>query len=136
MAAGELIEALSKDGVSPNKTTVYRQLEALVAQGVVNDIDLGEGKRRYEMDHGNGAHPHLLCTRCGRIECLPVDEEFSTYMKRIAHGHHFELAGCTVELFGLCPACQKASNAAGAPADATGAPADATGASDGTGTRA
>ncbi len=106
-SAVEVRGYLADRGLTVNKTTVYRQLETMTSEGLISTIDLGEGKKRYEACHGNEAHPHLICTRCGAIECLPVDDNLLKFSKRSADSRGFQLQGFSLELYGLCSHCRK-----------------------------
>ena len=58
-------------------STIFRGLNDLVEAGLVNRIDVGDRIWRFEYrnDGPEGVgdrerHPHIVCTRCGRIDCL------------------------------------------------------------------
>ncbi|WP_250395828.1 Fur family transcriptional regulator, partial [Synechococcus sp. MU1655] len=49
--------------------TIYRTLRLLVEMGFLQELELSDGGRRFELasdDHGD--HHHLICVRCGRTE--------------------------------------------------------------------
>jgi len=50
--------------------TVYRNLEVLSQQGVVQKVELGGPQRRYDGDATT--HYHVRCVECGRVEDAPV----------------------------------------------------------------
>ena len=50
--------------------TVYRNLEVLSQQGVVQKVELGGPQRRYDGDITT--HYHVRCVECGRVEDAPV----------------------------------------------------------------
>lgn len=52
-------------------STVYRTLELLEELGVLSHAHLESGAEYHRGDHD---HVHLVCSRCGRNEFLPVDE--------------------------------------------------------------
>lgn len=45
LSVPEILNTLGKQFKTLNKTTLYRQLESLTAEGVVKQIELGEGKK-------------------------------------------------------------------------------------------
>jgi len=52
-----------------SRATVYRSLETLVEEGLVEKLDFGGGRMRYESSQGGDEHhDHLICTECGRVE--------------------------------------------------------------------
>jgi Fur family transcriptional regulator, ferric uptake regulator len=109
LTAAEILEALAARALPVNKTTVYRQLDILTEEGRVNMLAFGMDGKRYETNRGE-AHPHLLCTRCGHVECLPSEEELETYQQRIAAEHGFSAQRCSLEVYGICDACQKGTD--------------------------
>lgn len=100
----ELLHGLSSQGLSPNKTTVYRELYFLIEQKVVVELDLGDDKKRYELAHLDHHH-HLICTNCQRIEDVVVDEDLSSVEKKILKDTRFQVTDHTFEFYGLCRDC-------------------------------
>jgi Fur family ferric uptake transcriptional regulator len=87
-------------------STVYRHLQALVDDGVVDVIHTpdGEATYRYCGDPGTGHHHHLVCRSCGRTEEVE-GRAVERWAGEIAHQHGYSQVDHTVELFGLCPQC-------------------------------
>lgn len=54
---------------SANFSTILRAVASLEQAGVLDRIDLGDGKARYEphQDH----HEHVRCSSCGRVAEVP-----------------------------------------------------------------
>ena len=100
---------LSSKGLKVNKTTIYRQLDLLLELGYINELDFGEGKKRYELkkDH----HHHFLCTKCQKIECIEVGEDIQRDLKRIEtkllKNSKYKIQSHVLEFFGLCNLCQE-----------------------------
>src|SRR6185369_1317978 len=92
------------DEDAPGLTTVYRSLESLVALGLVQAVDLGDGERRYEVVEPGEHHHHLVCRGCTRSthldSCLVEDME-----KAIRDKYKFEIESHVFEVFGLCEDC-------------------------------
>lgn len=85
-----------------NKTTVYRQLDKLVQNGVVQEINFGDGKKRYEL--AGRHHHHLICDSCGKI--IDIDNCFpENFEKTVKIKNGFEIKRHSVEFFGLCSQC-------------------------------
>ena len=85
-----------------NKTTVYRQLEKYIAEGKIIEVELGDGKKRYELkslDH----HHHLICNTCGKLEDIEFDE--SQIMKQVGSKTKFKIEKHSLEFFGICAEC-------------------------------
>lgn len=97
----------SEEDSPPGLTTVYRSLESLVALGLVQGVDFGDGERRYEMVKPGEHHHHLVCEKCRDSvhldQCLVQQLEESIQSK-----YKFEVRGHILEIFGLCENCQNA----------------------------
>lgn len=95
-----IVEKLSNQA---DQATVYRILEILTKKDIVNKLEFGEGKYRYEIEKDH--HHHLVCSNCGKIEDIEIDlsNEFS---KEINKKKGFLVKSHSLEFFGLCRLCQ------------------------------
>ncbi len=66
LGTSELAEAVAHTRM--DTVTLYRALEALVAAGLVRQVDLRHGHTDYELVREDGHHHHLVCTNCGALE--------------------------------------------------------------------
>jgi Fur family ferric uptake transcriptional regulator len=82
--------------------TVYRNLELLAAQGIIQRLDFGPGQMR--CDPVAEAHGHFRCTRCGAVEDLPFPVRLPR-LSRLNWTRRRIISGGRAEYFGLCPAC-------------------------------
>lgn len=100
----QLLQNLSKKGLKPNKTTVYREIEFLVTQGLVSGVDFGEGKKRYERsgDH----HHHIVCINCKSIKDISEDIDLDKLHASVVKKVGYKPVGHSLEFFGLCKNCQ------------------------------
>lgn len=57
-----------KDSLSMDKATFYRNMDRFEAAGIVRRIE-SDG-RQWHFELANVPHPHFVCERCHRIECL------------------------------------------------------------------
>ena len=102
------LHALLRDrGDAVGLATVYRALQALVDDGLVDVLrsEVGEAAyRRCSPVH----HHHLVCRSCGttvEVSDAPVER----WAARIAAENGFTDAQHQVEVFGVCAACRAAS---------------------------
>lgn len=86
-----------------NKTTVYRQLEKLIKENIVTEVELGEGKKRYELK-SLGHHHHLVCDDCGKLEDVSFNEDI--LLKEVNKKSKFLIKSHNLEFFGLCVECR------------------------------
>ena len=91
---------------SLNKTSIYRQLEILEKENIINEIDLSEGKKRYELKPKNGHHHHLICIKCTKIECYSVHQDLLEIETEINQKMGFKVEKHHLEFFGKCKNCQ------------------------------
>jgi Fur family ferric uptake transcriptional regulator len=102
-SAQEVHQLMSRSGDRIGLTTIYRGLQSLVNQSVVDVLRREDGEAIYRMC-GESHHHHLVCKSCGRtveIEGGPI-EKWATSEAR-AHG--FKEVGHSAELFGICGNC-------------------------------
>ena len=85
--------------------TIYKTVSLLKEIGEILEISFADGRNRYD---GNKPypHPHLICNRCNSI----IDPEVSQLEQmtaEVAKTTGYRILSHQVELFGICPACQK-----------------------------
>jgi Fur family ferric uptake transcriptional regulator len=91
-------------------TTVYRCLLKMASSGLVKEVNLGDGVSRYEIQHAEHHHHHVICRDCGTIE--PIDlhsdvcglEKFEKLVKKLG----FKDLSHRLEFFGICSKCSQA----------------------------
>ena len=67
--AQEIHEALAARGSTVGLASVYRAVDGLVEQGLLQRVDFGDGIARYEpVRAGHEHHHHLVCESCGKVE--------------------------------------------------------------------
>lgn len=105
LSADDLIKRLTIKGLHPNKTTIYRELDSLCVGGFAKEIQLGLGRRMYEVT-SLGHHHHLVCTGCEKVEDVSIDKDMDRYEKNISKKTSFKISSHSLEFFGLCAQCQ------------------------------
>lgn len=101
----QLLEALKQQSLPVNKTTVYRELEFLMAQKVVLEVDLLDGAKRYEIKEAGSHHHHLVCTSCRAIQCVEMHQDLDSLEQKICKKHKFKITSHVLEFFGICESC-------------------------------
>ncbi len=85
--------------------TIYRTLRLLVDMGFLQELELSDGGRRFELASGDHSdHHHLICVRCGRteeFESASVLEAGEEAAKRFG----FELIESSLNVRAVCPDC-------------------------------
>lgn len=88
--------------------TVYRNLEVLVSEGVVEELPSARGAR---YDGNPKLHHHFICEACGAIDDLHLQAPPSLAQKlRRARGR--TASRVRIDFFGLCEACESHGSAA------------------------
>ena len=85
--------------------TVYRTLRLLSSMGLLQELELPEGGRRFELAGASHRdHHHLVCVRCGRTEEFENAAVLAAG-NAAADGHGFQLLECVLNVRALCPGC-------------------------------
>lgn len=71
LSAGDIFKTLERSS-SINRVTVYRILDRLVAEGVVERLSTGGRAAYYGLapNEHHRPHPHFYCKSCGQMDCL------------------------------------------------------------------
>jgi Fur family ferric uptake transcriptional regulator len=92
--------------------TVYRNLEFLTQQELLNRYQFGEAKARYELnDDERNHHHHIICTKCGTIKDYSefIERELmlmKEMSKKLSRKHNYEIRSHQLHFYGLCSKCQ------------------------------
>ncbi len=106
LSPAELYARLKKQKVSIDQVTVYRNVNALMAIGLVKQIKLHqEDYFRYEMKEGRKHHHHIRCKICGKIEDLLLCP-LKKLTALIERETRFVVGDHSLEFSGWCPKCQ------------------------------
>jgi Fur family ferric uptake transcriptional regulator len=90
--------------VSIGIATVYRAMKFFSDLKLVNQLDIGDGIIRYELNLSNH-HDHLICTSCGKIIEFE-DDLIELNQIKIAEKNNFILKEHIMTIYGLCEDCQ------------------------------
>ncbi len=105
LTAEEISKKIKQDyNVSIGIATVYRAMKFFYDMKLVNQLDIGDGVIRYELnitDH----HDHLICTSCGAIIEFS-DDLIELNQIKIAEKNNFILKEHVMTIYGICEACQ------------------------------
>ena len=89
--------------------TVYNTIELLKETDQVLEIEFSGAANRYDGRRPQ-SHPHLVCTRCDKIEDLDVDD-VGEPLNAISADTGYQLVGHRTDYYGVCPDCQSKGNA-------------------------
>jgi Fur family ferric uptake transcriptional regulator len=106
LSADDVYSLLKETYPNNGIATVYRTLELLDEIDVLQKLDFGDGRARYELaDSDAHHHHHLVCTSCGTISEFE-DELISSLEATIERKTGFKIRDHVAKFYGLCSACQ------------------------------
>ncbi|MCL4414902.1 MAG: Fur family transcriptional regulator [Acidimicrobiales bacterium] len=108
----ELHEGLVASGVAADFSSVFRAAAKLESDGVLQRVELGDGRARFEMapcssavSGHEGHHDHVRCEACGAV--VPVScGVVSPAVSAIEAATGFAIGGHSLVLTGTCRECR------------------------------
>jgi len=100
VTAHELFRQVMVKVPQTNFSTVYRNLEILVQEGLVNKVMVQDKTQAYELNIESEHHHHMICKLCGNVQCIdycPIDN--------ISDSYGFKHTGHRLEIYGFCSEC-------------------------------
>lgn len=107
LTSENIISFLKKDGVSVSNATVYRHLNALLADNSIRKILDPNGVyvyRYFDKSRDCESHFHLVCDSCGKLihlECSSLEKLYT----HIKDEHGFVVDGVKTVFYGKCRDC-------------------------------
>ncbi|MFZ5353192.1 MAG: Fur family transcriptional regulator [Bacillota bacterium] len=83
--------------------TVYKSLEVFKELNLVQELNVGEDKFRY--DANVNQHPHITCMSCGKVEDVD-DEMLFNLLEQVTNKTGYTLVNQQLYFFGYCPSCK------------------------------
>ncbi len=107
LSADEIYSLVKDKYPDIGMATVYRTLDLLASLNIVQKINFGDGKSRFEMSQQERhQHHHLICLSCNDI--LEVtDDHLAQLEELISKEYGFKIQDHMVQFFGLCKKCQE-----------------------------
>lgn len=90
--------------------TVYRTLELLSDLDILQKMNFGDGRSRYEINETSSPHHHhhLICLACGKVKEFE-DDLLETLETVIARKSKFAIVDHQLKFYGYCQECQSKS---------------------------
>lgn len=98
-AADEIFREMQAEYPTMSLTTVYNSLRVLTEAGLLRELELESGNRRYDFAP-QPRHGHLRCRRCGRIFDMQLPAGL-----QLPAPPGFSIDGVDIYFRGLCPEC-------------------------------
>lgn len=102
--AGWVYDQLKNDFPNLSMGTVYRNINILLDQRLIQKIEAGSSFDRYD---GNvDTHYHFFCRECGCVDDIPleVSEELEQKAQSLPG---YEVENHRLDFYGRCPQCSK-----------------------------
>ncbi|MBR1391812.1 MAG: transcriptional repressor [Lachnospiraceae bacterium] len=110
ITASDVCEYFKKQGSPIGQSTVYRQLERLVDEGIINKYIIdGNSPACFEyvgaeIHSGPETCFHCKCEKCGKLIHLHC-EELAGMQEHLRKEHQFTLNAMRTVFYGLCEQC-------------------------------
>jgi len=102
--AAEVFDAARRKMPGISFATVYNSLRFLRDEGLIHEINFGNGASRY--DRETKRHDHAMCSQCGKL--VDFDLPGTIALSRpAARASNFKVESIHLTLVGLCPGCRK-----------------------------
>ena len=106
LSAEEVHQQLAALDMKVSLATVYRTLRLLADMGFLQELELSEGGRRFELADGDHRdHHHVVCIRCGRTEEFE-NESILAAGAEAAKRLNFKLIESSLNVRAICADCQ------------------------------
>jgi len=100
-----ITDFLKRNNIKADQATIFRIVNMFTDRGLTRQIQLNEGKFRYELS-SKPDHHHLICEKCAKIEDIS-DCAVGILEKEIEKKKQFKIISHSLEFFGTCADCQK-----------------------------
>ncbi len=106
LSAEEIHQQLVEQGEKISFSTIYRALHVMVQLGLLQELELAEGRKYYELNTPfMDQHHHLVCVQCGEVEEFE-DATMAQVGSSESATRGFSLLNCQFTVYGICPSCQ------------------------------
>ena len=110
LSAQQIHTELEEEGTKVGLATVYRNLQSLAEEDLVDTVRSDDGEALYRLCANEGHHHHLVCRSCGKAVEI-AGSLFENWVHDIASANGFTKVEHVAEFFGLCNDCsQKQAN--------------------------
>jgi Fur family ferric uptake transcriptional regulator len=102
----QILERAQKMDPAVHLVTVYRTIDLLKRQGLIDELDLLHlrGDRHYYETHGPRDHIHVACLRCGKVREFE-SRLYEQLKQQIAADCDIRVTVSRTEVGGICNDC-------------------------------
>ena len=106
LSAQQIHAELEEEGTKVGLATVYRNLQSLAEEDLVDTVRSDDGEALYRLCTNEGHHHHLVCRSCGKAVEI-AGSLFENWVHDIASANGFTKVEHLAEFFGLCNDCSQ-----------------------------
>ncbi|MDD2420542.1 MAG: Fur family transcriptional regulator [Heliobacteriaceae bacterium] len=107
LSAEDVYGIVKKQHPEIGLATVYRTLDLLAELDILEKINFGDGRFRYEFaSHDTHHHHHLICVNCGQVFEFE-DDLLDSLEQAIQIRNGFNIIDHQLKFYGLCKKCQE-----------------------------
>ena len=106
LSAQQIHAELEEEGTKVGLATVYRNLQSLAEEDLVDTVRSDDGEALYRLCTNEGHHHHLVCRSCGKAVEI-AGSLFENWVHDIAVANGFTKVEHVAEFFGLCNDCSQ-----------------------------
>jgi len=101
-SALDVYKAVSERFPTMSFATVYNTLEKLKEKGLLIELSIDTGKKRFDCD--TRPHHHLIC-----VKCREIFDVFTDFILELPEDefHGFDIIGNHVDFYGICKKCKE-----------------------------
>jgi len=102
----DLYVTLRKENPSMSLATVYKNIATLKEKGMVIEVNVADGKMRYDICHK--PHIHLFCTGCNAIQDVEYSADFCSYQAKLEEVQDIKIERLDlIATVGSCSLCKR-----------------------------
>jgi Fur family peroxide stress response transcriptional regulator len=102
--ADDLVKKVRRVLPTVSHATVYRNMQELARAGLISTLERSGVAVQFEMNPDH--HHHFMCTRCGQVWDVYLDQVAVTLDRRRSPLNGFQIERRDVQLHGLCARCR------------------------------
>jgi len=103
IAVEDLFVHIKKQFSSISLATLYKNINAMLANRLISEVKIPNMKTRYEIT--KDPHLHMLCNQCH--EFIDLELDLNALVAEASHRSHYKIETTSIILSGICESCQK-----------------------------
>jgi Fur family ferric uptake transcriptional regulator len=103
ITASAICDTLNCTGNKFNRTTIYRELNFLLANNLVRQVRFNGKATHFEINSGH--HHHLVCIKCNSKKQIVLGKHLEHHEQQIFQKEKFKVVSHSLEFYGICSNC-------------------------------